>query len=273
MLTGVPAFQRRPTRQFEPGASTTQAVTPPQPPPASSAPTPPPRRDSCSPQVPGVATSDRLLQDSARASPAESRDPGTTTSLFPRSRSVSSPPPAPGPRPPAPAPCSPALRRSLSSPPPSLPPSLPPAPDPDLPAPFPLGSPALSRIAQRRQSQDSCSYPHSSSASVEDIPGILKNSSDAAASVPSQPDCRTPTKSILKVDGVTTSASAPAPASRSALSYEAVSSSSSTEDLARSFTDVIIDPLPSKGRRSAPEVIIAIRQFRHIVQNNIFRLR
>ena len=203
-----------------------------------------------------MASSDRLLQDSVRASPAEAPDPATTTSLFPRSRSVSSPPPpAPGPRTPAPAPCSPAPRRSLSSPPPSLPPSLPPAPAPDLPGPFPLGSPALSRLAQRRQSQDSCSYPHSSSASVEDIPGILKNSSDAAPSVPSQPDCRTPTKSILKVDGVVASASA----SRSALSYEAVSSSSSTEDLARSFTDVIIDPLPSKGRRSAPEVIIVLR--------------
>ena len=60
---------------------------------------------------------------------------------------------------------------------------------------------------------------------------------------------------------------AAAPA-RSALkkdpSYEAPSrpaapdSAGSSEDLCRNFSDVIIDPLPGQGRRSAPEVMYII---------------
>ena len=34
------------------------------------------------------------------------------------------------------------------------------------------------------------------------------------------------------------------------------SSSSSNDDVARSFTDVVIDPIPGQGRKSAPEVIL-----------------
>ena len=33
------------------------------------------------------------------------------------------------------------------------------------------------------------------------------------------------------------------------------SGGSSSEDVCRSFTDVVIDPIPGQGRRSAPEVI------------------
>jgi hypothetical protein len=65
--------------------------------------------------------------------------------------------------------------------------------------------------------------------------------------VPLSSEPKTPTKSILKPDSNVRA--------KTDLDYEAqaVSSGSSTEDLARSFTDVIIDPLPGHGRRSAPE--------------------
>ena len=66
--------------------------------------------------------------------------------------------------------------------------------------------------------------------------------------MPLSSEPKTPTKSILKPDSNVRA--------KTDLDYEAlaVSSGSSTEDLARSFTDVIIDPLPGHGRRSAPEV-------------------
>ena len=89
-------------------------------------------------------------------------------------------------------------------------------------------------------------------------------------------DHRTPKKSILKVDSVEDRGEQ---LTRSSLkkdaSYERQpsssssstkprlgSSSSSSEDITtrtpRTFSDVIIDPVPGQGRRSAPEVIIWI---------------
>ena len=148
-------------------------------------------------------------------------------------------------------------RRSLISPPPSVssPSPLPPSPalepEPAVPGLVSPSSPTLSKKIQRRPSHDSGSFQiFSDTPSSEDIPGILKNPSETAQTVPlSFSDPKTPTKSILKLDtNVRT---------KTDLGFEvaeAVSSSSSTEDLARSFTDVIIDPLPGQGRRSAPEV-------------------
>ena len=140
-------------------------------------------------------------------------------------------------------------RKSLTSPPPSVssPSPLPPSPVLD---PEPC-SQTLSKKIQRRRSHDSGSFQiFSDTPSGEDIPGILKNPLETAQTVPlSLSDPKTPTKSILKLDtNVRTKTE------DSFDVAEAVSSSSSTEDLARSFTDVIIDPLPGHGRRSAPEV-------------------
>ena len=148
-------------------------------------------------------------------------------------------------------------RKPLTSPPPSVssPVTLPPSQsldsDPLLPGPVSLSSPTLSKRNKRRRSQDSGSFQIlSDTPSVEDIPGILKNPSDSAQTVPlNLNDPKTPTKSILKPDFNVRA--------KTDLGFdvaEAMSSSSSTEDLARSFTDVIIDPLPGHGRRSAPEV-------------------
>ena len=115
----------------------------------------------------------------------------------------------------------------------------------------PKSSPTYSRIYQRTPSlDDSSSYTKPTSRN-EEIPGILKNSSDPAQNVPLNCDSKTPTKSILKVDPALGGVSR---TSKSEDAVETGSSSSSTEDLARSFTDVIIDPLPGQGRRSAPEV-------------------
>ena len=94
-------------------------------------------------------------------------------------------------------------------------------------------------------------------------------------------DHRTPKKSILKVDSVEDRGEQGAVLTRSSLkkdpSYDRQpsssssspgcqtkprlgSSSSSSEDITtrtpRTFSDVIIDPVPGQGRRSAPEVII-----------------
>ena len=116
--------------------------------------------------------------------------------------------------------------------------------------PIPLASPILSRS---NKSHDSS---YSNSPSIEDIPGILKNISEPVLTVPcTVTDSKVPTKSILKVDKVENVLSAPT--QQEATVYEIASSSSSSEDLApaaRSFSDVIIDPLPGQGRRSAPEV-------------------
>ena len=81
----------------------------------------------------------------------------------------------------------------------------------------------------------------------------------AQSLVPLSGEKKTPKKSILKVDSMED----PTP-TRGVLKkdpcYEAPSnrflhsSSSSNEDLARNFSDVIIDPVPGQGRRSAPEV-------------------
>ena len=144
-------------------------------------------------------------------------------------------------------------RKSLSSPPPSVssPSPLPPSPALDPEPAISPSSQTLSKKIQRRRSHDSGSFQiFSDTPSGEDIPGILKNPLETAQTVPlSLSDPKTPTKSILKLDtNVRT---------KTELGFdvaEVVSSSSSTEDLARSFTDVIIDPLPGHGRRSAPEV-------------------
>ena len=94
-------------------------------------------------------------------------------------------------------------------------------------------------------------------------------------------DHRTPKKSILKVDSVEDRGEQAAALTRSSLKKDASydrqpsssssspgcqtkprlgSSSSSSEDITtrtpRTFSDVIIDPVPGQGRRSAPEVII-----------------
>ena len=104
----------------------------------------------------------------------------------------------------------------------------------------PVSSPTLPRFSQKFSSKDGAA-----NSSIEDIPGILKNSVELAQHVPCSVD--TKVKSILKQN------SNGGPQLKSDLSYEAVSSSSSNEDLARSFPGVIIDPLPGLGRRSAPE--------------------
>ena len=112
-----------------------------------------------------------------------------------------------------------------------------PPPLPSSSASHPVSSPTLPRFSQK--------YPPDG-LNTEDIPaGILKNTSELAQTVPCSVD--TKVKSILKQD------SNGGPQLKSDLSYEAVSSSSSNEDLARSFPGVIIDPLPGLGRRSAPE--------------------
>ena len=119
---------------------------------------------------------------------------------------------------------------------------------------MPKSSPTYSKIYQRTPSlDDSSTYTTKPTSSIEEIPGILKNSSEPAQNVPLICDSKTPTKSILKVDNVVGGLSRK---EKSEDAVETASSSSSTEDLARSFTDVIIDPLPGQGRRSAPEVNI-----------------
>ena len=131
--------------------------------------------------------------------------------------------------------------------------TLPPSPDSDLVTfePVSLSSPPISKKSWKSRSQDSGSFQiFSDNTSVEDIPGILKNPSESSQTVPlSLNDPKAPTKSILKSDSNVRA--------KTDFGYggaEDISSSSSTEDLARSFTDVIIDPLPGHGRRSAPEV-------------------
>ena len=181
----------------------------------------------------------------------------STSSFSPPASSVSRQSPLPRRRPVITANPQNPTRKPLTSPPPSVssPSPLPPSPsldsDPVIPGPVSLSSPTLTKKNKRR-SQDSGSFQtFSDTPSVEDIPGILKNPSDSAQTVPlSLSDPKTPTKSILKPDFNVRAKNDPG-----LEVAEAASSSSSTEDLARSFTDVIIDPLPGHGRRSAPEVV------------------
>ena len=138
--------------------------------------------------------------------------------------------------------------------------------------PIPISSPTLKRYSSRSPSFDSI-LRSSRSSSIEDIHGILKNFDgsvyEQAQGVPSSSEQKTPTKSILKIDSVED----PTP-TKSVLkkdpSYEAPaarhlpSSSSSNEDLARNFSDVIIDPVPGQGRRSAPEVVRAKKSHENV---------
>ena len=199
--------------------------------------------------------SNSYFQDSFRVSPsrAASSESGVLSrhSFF---RSNSSPPP-PHRQSPLPqrrqSPLTSSSLRSSSSPPP------PPAAhnlqrtdsDPQtLAGPVPVSSPTL--VPKSRASLDQVSSP-------EDVPGpsILKNSLDHSVILPPTDDNnKIPTKSILKTD---TNNHKSHDQSSSSIKYQVTeaecSSSSSTEDLAHNFSDVIIDPVPGQGRRSAPE--------------------
>ena len=197
--------------------------------------------------------SNSYFQDSFRVSPsrAASSESGVLSrhSFF---RSNSSPPP-PHRQSPLPqrrhSPLTSSSLRSSSSPPPPAAHSLQRTDsDPQtLAGPVPVSSPTL--VPKSRASLDQVSSP-------EDVPGpsILKNSLDHSVILPPTDDNnKIPTKSILKTDNNHKSNDQSSSSIKYQVTEAECSSSSSTEDLAHNFSDVIIDPLPGQGRRSAPE--------------------
>ena len=89
---------------------------------------------------------------------------------------------------------------------------------------------------------------------------ILKNDSvDELTSLTSSRDSAAATtgRSVLKKDSSYDSpraASSPPPPPTSSACRGRSNSNSSCDDIGRSFSDVVIDPIPGQGRKSNPEV-------------------
>jgi len=187
-------------------------------------------------------------------------------------RSNSSPPPLP----PSPPPTrhSPPPRRKFSSPVPSRPLVSPPPNLPPSPASLEPSSPVLRRRKSSSPQGESGILRNVASGHSSGILNVKENilgSSFKSEPTPVTSELKTPKKSILKKDSVDDKIISDHQARgvlKKDTSYEGSlsrngsigsklsSSSSSNEDLAQTFSDVIIDPVPGLGRRSAPETPI-----------------